>query len=586
LGNASINAIAVDGAGNAYVTGYGTITPTAGAFQTSPGSAYVAKLNPTGTGLVYATNFDPTVQDIAVDSAGNAYVTGDGSITPTAGAFQTSPGSAYVAKLNPTGTGLVYATNLGPEGGAGGRGIAIDSAGDAYVAGQTSSAEFPTTAGAHQTTIHGQSNAFVTKLNPSGSGLAYSTYFGDDVASVTGIDIDPSGNAYIVGTGSVPTTPGAFRTQGEDAFAAKLDPAGGSLVYSTYLPTPPPERRLGPPHIAAIAVDANGDAFVTGQGYADTPTTPGALQPEWPLGPPTGFSYYTAGFLSELNPSGTGLLYGTFLAGSGDCAEPGCPLGGDAVTGVAVGPGGAVSVVGASGSTDFPTTADAFQPTNHNVAGPPDRYVVGPNAFLAQIKPGDTTPAEPLAETGRVSFYDDPLTNPSRVGSLNGFVLPNGLSTSYRFEYGPTTAYGSSTPVADAGAGNSIIHVSAVLSNLPRNTPLHVRLIAANSMGTSLGSDHVFAAGMFRPRKPSFTAGPQGVTHNRDVSFQFRSNVSDLEYVSHLQCRLDGRPYRKCTSPRSYHHLAVRRHVFRVRAVSYAGLLSPPAVRVFRVVRR
>ena len=168
-------------------------------FPTTPGpsrrpiggndDAFVTKLNPTGTALVYSTYLGGTSDDygygIAVDTAGNAYVTGYTASTnfpTTPGAFQTTYGGgsddAFVTKLNPTGTALVYSTYLGGTDSDGGYGIAVDSAGNAYVTGYTASTNFPTTPGAFQTTFGGNGDAFVTKLNPTGTALVYSTYLG------------------------------------------------------------------------------------------------------------------------------------------------------------------------------------------------------------------------------------------------------------------------------------------------------------------------------------------------------------------------------------------------------------------------
>src|SRR5205807_1572641 len=177
---------------------------------------------------------------IAVDSAGNAYVTGDTSsanFPTTPGAFQTTYGGgnadAFVTKLNPTGSALIYSTYLGGSGEEGGKGIAVDSAGNAYVTGDTSSANFPTTPGAFQATSGGGNfDAFVTKLNPTGSALIYSTYLGGSGEEEgQGIAVDSAGNAYMAGvTGATnfPTTPGAFQTAngGNDvASIATIPPA-------------------------------------------------------------------------------------------------------------------------------------------------------------------------------------------------------------------------------------------------------------------------------------------------------------------------------------------------------------------------
>ena len=148
-----------------------------------------------------------------------------------------------MTKLNPMGTALVYSTYLGGTGGDGGNGIAVDTSGNAYVTGSTTSTNFPTTPGAFQTSPGGGNDAFVTKLNPTGTALVYSTYLGgsnDDIGY--GIAVDTSGNAYVTGftlSTNFPTTPGAYQTTfggGDfDAFVTKLNPTGTALVYSTYL---------------------------------------------------------------------------------------------------------------------------------------------------------------------------------------------------------------------------------------------------------------------------------------------------------------------------------------------------------------
>ena len=301
--NDNASAVAVDAAGNAYVTGItasATNFPTtAGAFQTTLGGgsdAFVTKLNPTGTALIYSTflggsDFDTGV-GIAVDASGNAYVTGSTASTnfpTTAGAFQTTlagPGGgsltdAFVTKLNPTGTALVYSTYLGGRDFDNGEEVAVDAAGNAYVTGRTSSTDFPTTVAAFQTTSAGGGDAFVTKLNSTGSALVYSTFLGGAESSDGGfgIAVDALGNAYVTGlTNSTdfPTTAGAFQTtigSTQSAFVTKLNPTGSALVYSSYLGGSSLDQGSG------IAVDARANAYVTGVTLStDFPTTADAFQ--------------------------------------------------------------------------------------------------------------------------------------------------------------------------------------------------------------------------------------------------------------------------------------------------------------------
>src|SRR5688572_8189874 len=369
LGGERGESVAVDRLGHAYITGFAgstDFTTTPGAFQPNAAGdldVFVTKLNRAGTRMLYSTFIGGTGTDrsrgIAVDGRGNAYVTGatsSGDFPTTAGAFQIecagsgSCSSAFVIKLNPGGSGLVYSTYLGGSGGAAAWAVAVNN-GHAYVAGSTASNDFPTTPGAFQTTAGGGLDVFVAKLNPSGSGLIYSTYLGgegqdDDLGG--GIAVDAAGNAYVAGhTKSLqfPTTAGAFQPAYGgglwDGFVAKLNANGSALVYSTYL------GGSGFDQIVALALGDRGDAYVTGRtGASNFPVTSGAFQ-----GAPGGG---IDAFVTRLHPSGSRLIFSTYLGGSS----------GEEANGIAVGPAGNVVVAGVTNSQDFPTTPGAFQPTH------------------------------------------------------------------------------------------------------------------------------------------------------------------------------------------------------------------------------
>jgi hypothetical protein len=330
---------------------------TSGAYQTSfPGgnSAYAAKFDAAGS-LVYSTylggGLSDTGQGIAVDASGNVYVTGNtaGNFPTTSVAYQTiygGGGDIFVMKLNAAGSALLYSTYLGGIGGEASAGIAVDASGDAYVTG-TTTGNFPTTSGAYQTSYGGSGDEFVTKLDPTGATLVYSTYLGganSDMSSFgNGIAVDSSGNAYISGTtfGSFPTTPGSYRpTSGggtDDVFVSKLNASGSALVYSTYLGGSSFDIDDG------IAVDAYGNVFVTGYtGSANFPTTSGAYQ--------TTLNGIQNGFVTELNSAGNALVYSTYLGGgaNGHCQ------------GIAVDAYGNIFVTGQAGA-GFPTTGGAYQ---------------------------------------------------------------------------------------------------------------------------------------------------------------------------------------------------------------------------------
>ncbi len=326
-------AIAVDSAGSAYITGsttspnFPTVKSRQPALATqscevAPSSfacmdAFVVKLNPAGTALVYATYLGGTLEDtgqgIAVDAAGNAYITGSTASAdfPTSGALQPAFGGggagtgetdAFVAKLNPTGEALVFSTYLGGNHSDRAADIAIDSAGNVYVAGETHSPNFPLTnllpeaAGAN-------GYAFIAKLNAAASALTYSTAVAPANWSfpVFGLAVDDAGNAYITGSGLL---------------VAKLNAAGTALVYSTYLGGS--AFSWG----ADIAVDSAGNAYVTGstwpfRGGTNIPTTPGAFQPAPGAVCRGDFDCVSNAFVAKLNPAGAP-VYTTYLSGFGD----------------------------------------------------------------------------------------------------------------------------------------------------------------------------------------------------------------------------------------------------------------------------
>jgi hypothetical protein len=377
--------IAVDSSGNAYVTGatYATNFPTMNPLQPANGGrydAFVSEFNPAGSTLVYSTYLGGSDSDygygIAVDSSGSAYVTGStqsADFPTTPGAFQTTcgggcpPGNpdAFVAKLNSTGSALVYSTYLGGSVIDNGRGIAVDKSGNAHITGLTSSADFPVTPGAFQATCGGIcyfSDAFVTTLNPTGSALVYSTYLGgSSVDYGYGIAVDTSGDAYVTGFTSSTDFPTMNPLQpanggGSDAFVAQLNSTGSALVYSTYLGGNGADEGWG------IAVDTSGDAYVTGStGAANFPVTPGAFQTTCGGGNNCGSS--PDAFVAHLNPTGSALVYSTYLGGSGA----------DVGYGIAVDSSGDAYVTGYTSSTDFPTM-NPLQPYGGNG-----------DAFVAQL---------------------------------------------------------------------------------------------------------------------------------------------------------------------------------------------------------
>jgi hypothetical protein len=350
------NAIAVDSAGNAYVTGGTTATdfPTKNPAQSVPGGnrdVFVSKFDPTGSTLIYSTYLGGTGDDagnsIALDSSGNAYVTGltQSLNFPTKNPIQATfggRGDAFVAKLDSTGSVLVYSTYLGGSGGDSGNGIAVDASGNAYVTGRTGSINFPTK-NPLQPALAGGDDAFVAKLDPAGSTLVYSTYLGGSLADeARGIAVDAAGNAYVTGDTSSADFPTKSPFQvalggTTDAFLAKLNPNGSALVYSTYLGGGAFDQGNG------IAVDALGSAYVTGQTSSTNFPTKNAFQ-----GAFNGSASKGNAFVAKFDPTGSALAFSTYLGGSGN------QNGGDIGEGIAVDSAGNIYVTGLTSSTDFP----------------------------------------------------------------------------------------------------------------------------------------------------------------------------------------------------------------------------------------
>jgi hypothetical protein len=371
-------AIAVDGAGNAYVTGstYSANFPKLHPYQSSLGSssydAFVTKLDARG-GLVYSTYLGGDNDDfgggIAVDGSGNAYVTGNtlSGDFPTASAFQKTlgggtDGDLFVTKLAGGGDAVVYSTYLGGSSGELGASygsIAVDGSGNVYVTGNTRSDNFPISSNAFQPEYAGGpsfGDGFVTKFNSSGDGLVYSSFLGGSRDEIShAIAVDDNGNAYVTGetlSTDFPTSSNAFQpsTGGTyDAFVAKIS-SGGSPLYSSYLGGSAADYGYG------IAVDAKGDAFVFGDTYSgDFPT----------VAPYQGVKGASAElFIAEVGSNGSSLLYSTYLGGDSN----------DYAGGIALDRDGNVYMTGQTNSRSFPMM-NAYQ----------SKYGGGYDAYVSKL---------------------------------------------------------------------------------------------------------------------------------------------------------------------------------------------------------
>jgi hypothetical protein len=512
-GNDYATSIAVDSTGSAYVTGYtssANFPNTAGSFQTNCGggtacstthiNAFVTKLNSTGTALVYSTYLGGSTKDygygIAVDGSGDAFIAGTtfsldfpvtpGVYQPACGGGSCVDGDVFITEVNPTGSGLVYSTYIGGKVTNEADAIALDSSGNAYITGYTRSTNYPVTPGVFQGVCASCKSAFVdafvTKINSSGTALVYSTFLGGNNADVGyAITIDSSENAYVTGytySTNFPTTAGAFQsTLGgtTGAFVTKINPTATAKVYSTYLNGSATGSSACAACATSVAVDAEGNAYVVGLTWeTNFPTTVGAYQVTY------GGGFHDA-FVTKLNPTGTGLVYSTYIGGSGD----------DGATSVALDSNGTAYVKGNTFSTNFPTSPGAFSTT----------FTAGTNseAFIALVNPagsalnystylGGSTGAEYGLATTMIALdtqvppniYVTGYTNATnfpvsvgafqtkRSGSYDGFVTkfapsPNvGLSPALNFGNQNDGTTSAPLTITVTNTGNSTLTVSSV----------------------------------------------------------------------------------------------------------------------------
>jgi hypothetical protein len=471
-GGESANGIAIDASGAVYITGqtdapdFPTVNPLQATFAGGTGAdGFVAKISASGSALLYSTYLGGTDHDagsdIAVDANGNAYVTGTTLSTnfPTASALQaayaggntglTVPpgGDAFVAKLNGSGSALVYSTYLGGSADDFGSSIAVDSAGHPFVTGFTLSTNFPT-ANAFQAVKGTKFDAFVARLDAAGSSLIFSTFLGGNGLDDQGFDIavSASGDAYVTGTTTstnFPTTPGAFqlvRLGSTSPFVTSMSGAG-AVIFSTYLGT-------GFGH--AIAMDATGNSYVLGS------VTDGTFPMVNPLQAGYGGGVSDT-FVAKLNPSGSALVYSTFLGGSDRDM-----LAAQRVGGIAVDAAGSAYLAGVTRSANFPTTSGAFQ-ASHADGG------TNFDAFVAKIT--DNRP--PVADAGedRVVACQSVAGTPVTLDGSGSSDLDNNI-LSFLWT-GPFPEGGGSTsgesPMVTLALGTSTI--SLVVNDGQLNSP-------------------------------------------------------------------------------------------------------------------
>jgi uncharacterized repeat protein (TIGR01451 family) len=469
--------IAADSSGNAYITGSTTSTNfpvTAGtfrnAYQGGKSDAFVVKLNAAGNGLLYSTYLGGSGDDIgysiALDAANEATVAGSTSssdLPVSTGAYGPSngggPTDAFVARLNTAGSTLIYSTYLGGAGEDVAYGVAVDSAGNAYVTGYTQSTNFPTTSGVAQRTEAGGYDAFVTVLNPYATAPLYSTLLGGRQQDYgVGIAVDSLGNAYITGytaSSDYPSTSGVWqpaKDSGYDAIVTKLTPFG-TIAYSTFL------GGNGDDYGLAIAVDPAGNAYITGDtDSTDFPNAPDPIQ--------TGATGTVNVFVTQVNATGTALGYSTYLGGSG--FETGY--------GIALDPSGAAYVTGYTVSADFPVTAGSAQGT---LAG-------GSDAFLAKITAapvlsiGKTADAATVSAGSAMGFTITASNAAAATATATSVVLSDPLPAGTGVVWSISPAYnGSGTCTITGAAGSQSLSCS--LGSLIPGAAASVHISSATS---------------------------------------------------------------------------------------------------------
>jgi hypothetical protein len=483
VGGDTATGIAVDGAGHAYVTGFTSSSdfPTANALQASTqssyGSAFVTELSADGSALVYSTYLGGSDLTegyaIAVNSAGNAYVTGYTYALdfPTVNALQTvnNAGSNYgsspfVAELDVNGASLKYSTYLGGSCGYGDAAyaIAVDGSGNAHIAGQTCSTDFPTVHPIQDSnksnTDYGSTNAFVSVINATGDALVYSTYLGgtgsDQAAAIA---TDSSGNTYVTGATSSPDFPVASAYQAQPvaalpgraaAFVSKLNADGSTLVYSTFL------GGSDSGQATAIAVGADGNAYVAGFTQASDFPVANALQSTNNAGPQR-----TNAFIAQFSGDGSALNYSTYLGGNGEL--------GDRAYAIALDDMGNAYVAGETTSTDFPTA----QPLQASLKASASHS----NAFVSKIVNSPGAPAGLTAAAGS--------------GSVTLSWTAVSGAASYNIYQGSTAGSEAAIPVQTGVSGTS-----ATITGLSNGSTYYFEITSVNAAGESSRSSEVSAA--------------------------------------------------------------------------------------------
>ena len=584
--------LTLDTSGNVYVTGWtasSDFPTTSGAYDTSNNGSYdvfVSKLDGGLTSLLASTYLGGSDSDysdygysLALDTSGNVYVTGytDSTDFPTtSGAYDTSyngsdgasyRGDVFVSKLNSELTSLLASTYLGGNSYDRGYSLSLDTNGNVYVTGYTSSANFPTS-GPYDTSYGGASDVFISKLNGGLTYLLGSTFLGGSGSEIGySLTLDRSGNVYVSGETSstdFPITSGTYDTScsncgsyDSDVFVSKLNSELTGLLASTYLGGTSYDRGY------SLFLDTNGNVYATGYtSSTDFPTTSGAYDTSF-----NGGSYDV--FVLKLDGGLTTLLASTYLGGSGSY---------DYGYSLSLDTNGNVYVTGYTESTDFPTTSGAYDTsfngglndvfvskldgglttllsstylggagygydysyslvldTNGNVyvagkagsgfpttSGAYDTSYNGSDVFVSKLD-SNLSSSKPTVSTGSA-------TNATSISAtFNGTVNANGVSTTVWFQHGTVSGSYGNTSSSQVVSGSSNTTVSISISGLSSNTTYYYRIVALNSGGTSYGSEVSFttSSAPTPAPTPTDTTAPSGlVSINSSASYTNSTTIT------------------------------------------------------------
>jgi len=489
-------AMALDASNNVYMTGYTVSTD----FPTTPGAndtsfnghmdVFVVRLNSTGTSLDYSTYLGGWVEEVgfalAVDPSENTYITGyttSGSpfnFPTTAGAFNTSypiGQTVFITKMNTSGA-IVYSTFLGGDNSDKGYAVAVDTAGNAYITGYTDSRDFPTTPGAYNTTasMNRKIDTFVTKLDPSGSSLVFSTYLAGNANDFgNSIHLDSLNNVIVAGgtdSSDFPTTVGACNTTHNgvyDAFVTKLNASGTGLIFSTFAGGH--DVDVG----KSVTLDMDENVYLAGYTQSDDfPVTEGAFD--------TGYNGSDDVFVMKFSPNASTLIFSTYIAGAMS----------DQATGVQVDHSKNIFVTGITDSDPFPTTVGAYDTSSNGMK----------DIFVAKFR-FPQPPDRPLNVTAAPGDGNVLLNwSPPEV---NGILWVTGYDI-----------YGGDGPdnLTNMGSTDNLTH-SRNLTGLVNGMTYHFAVTASNYGGEGMRSAIVNATPGAAPTRPEGLNATAGDAHVR-----------------------------------------------------------------------